>query len=416
MTKKSFFFGIPVLVPAVVFGLVLAGCASTPKDPAAAAKLAADINAIKAGSAQLKGAQVKIVGGFVDIANGLTVPLGVTLDVTAEGAALGLHDSALTVNGIVNAGPWHIRLEDNASWGTITGSGTIYLKGKGSLLGVEGNKNVALRKLTLDGVTLVGLKDNDQPLATVNKGGEFVLKSGAITGNNITGSGWVDSGGVKVNEGGAFTMEGGEISGNSAASTDEDNAAGGGISVWNGSFTMTGGTISNNSAEKGGGVFIARGAVFIMEDGTISGNTVSKGGGGVDAANENTTFTMKGGKILGNTAGGDGGGVHIWEGAAFTMESGAISGNTAQWGGGVHVAQSTFTLKGGRIQGGADSDGFAKNTDSEDTGALHVYKCWPKWGTGGTYTKGGKSQPAGSNIFAEDWTGTGDTLIAVPKQ
>ena len=119
MRQRFFVWGMVALA----FALLIAGCASTPKgDPVAAAQLAADINAIKAESAELKGAQVKIVGGFVEIANGLTVPAGVTLDVTAEDAALGLRDSALTVNGTVNAGPWHIRLEDNASWGSINGA------------------------------------------------------------------------------------------------------------------------------------------------------------------------------------------------------------------------------------------------------------------------------------------------------
>jgi hypothetical protein len=126
---------------------------------------------------------------------------------------------------------------------------------------------------------------------------------------------------------------------------------------------------------------------------------------------------MKGGAILANTAAGDGGGVRVFlsdsiSAGTFTMEGGAISGNTAEWGGGVHVKESTFTLKGGRIQGGTDSDGFTKNTGSEDSGAMNVYKCWPKWGTGGTYTKGGVPQTGGSDIY--DWDGANDTLIAIP--
>jgi hypothetical protein len=54
-------------------------------------------------------------------------------------------------------------------------------------------------------------------------------------------------------------------------------------------------------------------------------------------------------------------------------------------GGGVHVKESAFTLKGGRIQGGTDSDGFAKNTIYEDDEAgwwgmaLEVYQGMAKW-------------------------------------
>jgi hypothetical protein len=58
------------------------------------------------------------------------------------------------------------------------------------------------------GVTLVGVADNDAPLINVGNGGEFVMKSGAITGNIRVGDGWVFGGGVEVN-GGTFTMEGG---------------------------------------------------------------------------------------------------------------------------------------------------------------------------------------------------------------
>jgi hypothetical protein len=49
---------------------------------------------------------------------------------------------------------------------------------------------------------------------------------------------------------------------------------------------------------------------------------------------------------------------------------------------------------------------------------MNVYKCRSKWGTGGTYTKGGVAQTSGSDIFQylfdKDWDYTGDTLIAIP--
>ena len=206
--------GAGALALALVFALLIAGCASVPKDPAAAAvKLAADINAIKAESAKVSGDTVTIVGADVEINKGLTVPAGVTLDVTADGAALRLRDGAvLTVNGTVNARGHGDHREGGLGMGdgaaVIAGTGTIYLKSKGRLLNIGGDQGK--RQLTLDGVTLVGLADNDSPLVGVGENAGFILKSGAITGNTCQ-----NGGGVEVNRG-TFTMEGGAISGNTA--------------------------------------------------------------------------------------------------------------------------------------------------------------------------------------------------------
>jgi hypothetical protein len=106
---------------------------------------------------------------------------------------------------------------------------------------------------------------------------------------------------------------------------------------------------------------------------------------------------MSGGEIYGNSA----------------------SGSTFAAGSGVYIDASTFTMSGGRIQGGTDSDGFTKNGipgGNQRGAALHVDIWAPdvtsaKWGTGGTYTKGGVPQTGGSDIGSTD-----DTLIAVPAQ
>jgi hypothetical protein len=66
----------------------------TALDPAAA-QLAADLNAVKAGTVKLS--------GEVYLTTGLTVPAGVTLDPTAEGAVLLENGATLTVDGTVNA-------------------------------------------------------------------------------------------------------------------------------------------------------------------------------------------------------------------------------------------------------------------------------------------------------------------------
>ena len=92
------------------------------------------------------------------------------------------------------------------------------------------------------------------------------------------------------------------------------------------------------------------GGTFTMKGGEISNNTASCGGG-VDVANG--TFTMEGdSKISNNTGTSDGGGVRVDSGT-FTMEGGTISGNEAQDtdGGGVEVNGGTFNMKDGTISG-----------------------------------------------------------------
>jgi hypothetical protein len=161
---------------------------------------------------------------------------------------------------------------------TINGNGTIYLQGKGSLFNIGNGQ-----KLILDGVTLVGAADNDSTLVRVGSGGELVLKSGAIIGNNAINS---NGGGVFVADGGTFTMSGGGIYGNTASSN------GGGIWVHGGTFIMEGGEIYGNTAlniedpSGGGGIFITGSATFIMEGGTIYGSDAEGG-----KANANNSFT-----------------------------------------------------------------------------------------------------------------------------
>jgi hypothetical protein len=429
MKKTTFALG--TLITGMMFGLVLAGCATDsgggPSAEELAAQLAEGINAIEAEKAAVSGDTVTLTGG-VRLENAvLVVPSGVTLDLTKE--TLQLADNAIfTVNGTVNAKAQGVNIDSTAANpATINGSGTISLKSKGQLLNIEGG-----RKLILDGVTLAGLKDNSNSVVEIGNGGEFVLKSGAITGNARTGG---NGGGVSVYKG-TFTMEGGEISGNSA-----ENGHGGGVNVaGEGSkFVMKNGAIKENTATldgfaHGGGVHVHdHGVSFIMEGGTISGNSAK--GNGADGGGVyvwETTFIMSGGIIsdnstIGNNDKAQGGGVVVAtdsgtslnDRGTFIMEGGTISGNSAigktmSFGGGVHIG-GLFTLKGGRIQGGTDSDGFTANTLSGGTqiGAalMNSTTTTATWGTGGTYTKGGESQSGGSDIGSTD-----DTLIAVPAQ
>ena len=347
--NKHLFLG--TLIMGMAFASVLTGCATpgggeTPSVPdQQAEQLAADINAIRAESAVVEGAKVTL-SSEVDITTGLIVPAGVTLNLTTDGAKLVLKNgAALTVDGTVDAKAEGINIDSAAANpAVINGSGTIRLKSKGRLLGIWEGK-----KLTLDGVTLVGLEDNNATLVEVGDGGEVFLKSGKITGNKIVVEGGTPSGGVSVFEQGIFTMTGGEISG--------------------------------NNAQEVGGIAISRG-----------------------------TFTMKGGAIFGNT-GLYNGGVSIDGDATFIMEGGTIFGNTARDFGGVGLFGGSFTLKGGRIQGNTDSDGFIRNTGNKAAALVIMDQngATAKWGTDGTYTKGGVAQTGDSDIGDSD-----DTLIATP--
>jgi hypothetical protein len=192
------------------------------------------------GKVTVNGDTVKLTGN-VWVEKALTVPEGITLDLTTDEVRLFLKDGAtLTVNGTVNARGhgdfgrgWvegSLSIEDGAT--VINGSGTIYLKGKGRLLSLwsgDGNK----RHLALDGVTMVGVGDNSEPLVTVEAGSELVLKSGAITGNTCIHRG----GGVNVQGSATFIIEGGTISGNVV------NDFGAGVVIEDGRFNKTGGVI-----------------------------------------------------------------------------------------------------------------------------------------------------------------------------
>ncbi|GHT68489.1 hypothetical protein FACS1894110_16120 [Spirochaetia bacterium] len=443
-------FGLIALVAVITF----AGCATsgggsgTPPTPdKQAEQLAADLNAIKAGSATAEGATVRITGE-VYLKTGLTVPVGVTLDLTADKVKFELQNGAeLTVDGTVNTSGHGDHGSDWVAGGlrigegtaVINGSGTINLKSQGCVLNISSKKH-----LTLEGVTLVGIKDNDRSLVEVSGGGEFVMKSGAITGNTYIAPQESDGGGgVKVNDG-TFTMEGGEISGNSVTG---DRNAGGGVRIGSdASFTMKGGKISGNSVNSsryaaGGGVAVyGAGSAFTMEGGEISGNSAASkelgDGGGVNV--QSGAFTMSGGIISGNNVSGSsahGGGVA--SGDIFIMQGGTISGNSViggsnSLGGGVYLAHSrngvgAFTMLGGTIYGNASAANAGGNanevrdgngapvtgrgaaisltTHSEDRLVIVV-----KWGTGGTYTKGGVAQTGGSVIGAS----SDDTLIAEP--
>ena len=380
--KKNKFMVLGMSAIALALILAFADCATASdgsnasaaqigSEPATAADLAEELNAIEMGSATINGNVVTLTRN-VWVRNNLTVPESVILDLTADGVRFFLQDGAtLTVNGTVNA---RGHSEENNFRGSLTidpgtivinGNGTISLSSRGRILSLwSGDDRVSL---SLDGVTLVGLDNNSESLVWVGEGSEFTMKRGAITGNSRT-SDWTFGGGVHVWRG-AFTMEGGEISGNNAS-------IGGGVYVGGNdegiSFTMTGGVISDNTADRyGGGVAVDGGTTFTMTGGEISGNAAREaGGGGVRVMGQGTTFTMSGGTISSNSS-DSGGGIAVSHEAAFTMTGGKISGNAArEVGGGVLVGEGgTFNMKGGVISDN-NADRFGGGVEFEGGGTF----------------------------------------------
>jgi uncharacterized repeat protein (TIGR02543 family) len=158
-------------------------------------------------------------------------------------------------------------------------------------------------------------------------------------------------------------------------------------------------------------VRVNSGGTLVMNTGSkICGNTSlsSSYGGGVYVANG--TFTMSGGEISGNTT-FSGGGVYVVSGR-FTMSGGTISGNTAsRYGGGVYVVSGMFTMNDGEISGNTasrygggvyvDSGGVFTMSDGEISGnTAHCYNSSPSYG-GGVASFGTFTKQSGGTIYGD---------------
>ena len=111
---------------------------------------------------------------------------------------------------------------------------------------------------------------------------EFIMTGsliiGNVSGNIISGTAASHGGGGVYLAGGQFTMRSGAISGNTAANsgTSPVNGDGGGLSVTGGTFTMSGGAVSSNKAAvNGGGVYLRGAGVFETGGGVITGNILA---------------------------------------------------------------------------------------------------------------------------------------------
>lgn len=131
----------------------------------------------------------------------------------------------------------------------------------------------------------------------------------------------------------------------------------------------------NLTTEDTNGCVITVWGSLTLEDsgsgGKITGGYRQGDGGGVAVANG--TFTMKGGAISGNRADGFGGGVAVASGT-FNMQGGAISNNqAAAWAGGVYgafTAQGGATVMGNNVNGSPNNVYLAGQQTISVTGAL----------------------------------------------
>ena len=139
-------------------------------------------------------------------------------------------------------------------------------------------------------------------------------------------------------------------------------------------------------------ITVNEGASLTIEDsdptaaGLITGGS-SPTGGGVYVADG--SFTMNGGTIAGNDAVNRAGCVYVESGCSFTMNGGTISNNRATISGGVFV-QGSFTMNGGMISG---------NTSNGNGGGVHV-------DYGGSFTMNGGTI-SGNEVRGRTGTGGG---------
>lgn len=164
-----------------------------------------------------------------------------------------------------------------------------------------------------------------------------------ITGDTVTVSGGVITGGFTDQygggvyiKGGTFNLEGGSIVGNQVGKSGMFGAMeglGGGVYMQTGAFTMSGGAVSGNKAVnqntmiqemqgKGGGVYV-NGGTFTMSGGTVSGNEAGRRGGGVYLASEYSghsgSLVSGGATVTGNAVGGAVSNVYLEEGGVLAV-------------------------------------------------------------------------------------------------
>ena len=229
--------------------------------------------------------------------------------------------------------------------------------------------------------------------ATVRIYGNPVIRTGSVGGGKTENEvGTIGSADIEISGGdisaqfvmaaGAsvapeFIMSGGVVRNSNTAYGADDyyNVVknGGAVYMEDGSFIMSGGTIMDCSAEKGGAVYISKGAnanedpKFVMSGGTIK-DCVATGGKDVDGDGgavylENGSVEIDGtAAILHNRSEAYGGAVCVRKTATsvpyFTMSGGQLGRNTSFSGGGaVYIDGGNVTVSGGEISGNIVEEG-----------------------------------------------------------
>lgn len=268
----------------------------------------------------------------------------------------------------------------------------------------------------------------------LNKGQQVNTETGAVTGNEKTGS--------------VISVKGENTSLTVTDNSDEKSGTitggyvkpqygegyGGGIKVDDGaSLDFQGGTITNNAANNGGGIYVGKGTATMSGDAKIDGNLAGHNGGGVYVnaqgaymSGSSAQFTMNGGTISNNTAsgtdaygnivgGGGGIGAVLYNEAEATnyntieVNGGTITGNRAEVdGAGIYGSNVKVSVKD-RLDENGES---VKSVISNNTAAA-IQGNGTRQNGGGIYLNGnkGKVEVSNTTISGNDATWGGGIYV-----
>jgi hypothetical protein len=352
VAKRSTFWGTLALALALVFGFVLAGCASAPPD-------------------------LTDVTTYYVRANGRDRNPGVTEQkpfktlTRAIAAASGSPVKTITVLGTLTTPLPNITEGTGAAEILITGKAgaaekdkavlQIIKEGKAFIIG--GDSRIRFEYITITGGTFGGITVNEGAMVTLGRdavvsgnarkygggvavfdGGALVLSDNALVTKNKANRG----GGIVVASGTLLLQDDALVSENEAViDSDNKNGHGGGIYAENTEITMKGNaSIAENTGYWGAGIYVNGTAALVMQDSaSIKDNTMF-----YHTSNDNTHV------------GGTGGGAYI-AGSLTMRDNSVVSGNDGASGGGVFLDDATMvmedrsTVKNNNANGGKESNG-----------------------------------------------------------
>ena len=327
---------------------------------------------------------------------------------TAGGGGLFVVNGNLTVSGTAkitkNTSARYgggLRIDGSTDTSTVEISGGS-ISENGATIGGGAYLTGSFAHLSLNGSVMVS-----ENTATTS-GGAVAIYGGAKV--EVSGDAFLTYNTASANGGAAYVTGAGSaltISEKGALTHNSANYGGAVYVTASGAFTMADGSLAYNEASTSGGAVYVNGGTFNLEDGEIIGNSAVEYGGAIYvAAGSTSVFTMSGGAIGGedtftNTS-ARGGGMYV-AGGAVTISSGSISGNTATVnGGGVYLNAGTFSVKGNPIISGN------KLNDSDSNLYLYNGKTIK---IVGKLTDGASIGLTGKDKITEDYTtnGNGET-------